>query len=120
MIRSLLCAAVLIPAVFASVAATAGDSEAPQLPLSYANVNFNNPAEVNRLYDQVKFTAREVCDSGAPVSAVNARAGERRCQASAVANAVRDIDRSQLTQLASVDQRDASARAMAVTMDRRA
>ena len=120
MIRSLLCAAVLIPAALGAVAASAHDSEAPQLPLSYASVDFNDAGQVNRLYDEIKFTAREVCDSGAPVSAVGVRAADRACAATAVAQAVRDINRSQLTQLASNDDRDAPSLAMNVTMDKRA
>ncbi len=120
MIRSLLCAAVLIPAAFGAVAASAHDSEAPQQLVAYANVDFNDQAQVHRLYSQIKFAAREVCDSGAPVSAVSVRAVDRACAATAVANAVRDINQSQLTWLASTDNRDAPALAMNATMDKRA
>ncbi len=117
MIRSLLCAAVLIPAAFGAVAANAQDGEAPQLQLSYANVDFNDSAQVDRFYDQIKIAAREVCDSGAPVSAVGVKRLDRACKAKAVAQAVREINRPQLTQVAGLDNRDAPALAMNVTRD---
>lgn len=120
MIRSLLCAAVLIPAAFGAVAANAKDGEAPQLHLSYANVDFNDSTQVDRLYDLIKITAGEVCDSGAPVSAVGVKRLDRACKATAVANAVRQINQPRLTELASLDSRDAPALAMNVTMDKRA
>jgi len=115
MIRSLLCAAVLIPAVFGAVAANAQDGEAPQVHLSFANVDFNDSAQVDRFYDRLKVAARRVCESNTPMASITDPNAERTCRNDAVKGAVREINRPQLTQVAQLDSRDAPALAMNVT-----
>jgi UrcA family protein len=75
--------------------AGAPSADPPTVAVRYDDLNLSTPAGVNALYHRISVAARQVCPDVFSRDMGVVAAGER-CQASAVAHAVRDVNNPQL------------------------
>jgi UrcA family protein len=85
----------LLAGLMASSAAFAQTPREPtQIRVSLQGVNFQNPADVARLYHRLHTAADQACDSN--ISSLGARAQDRACAAQALDGAVQTIHQPSL------------------------
>lgn len=87
--------------------APADDSASVRSDVKFPHVDFSDPSQVNAVYRRLKSEARYVCEEAATYAQNDAPSAQRACEADALANAVHDIDRPQLSRLD--DQRNGKA-----------
>ncbi len=107
MIRTVTATTAALALVLFASGASAREMESRQVSVSLKHVNFDKPQDVRGLYTRINALAVYVCDSdlaGDPLVAEE----EKSCQQEAVASAVRDIARPELTQLAAGHQGQAT------------
>jgi UrcA family protein len=75
--------------------AAAPSSDVPSVSVRYDDLNLTTSVGVNALYHRISVAAREVCPDVYSRDLAVVVAGER-CQANAVAHAVRDLNNPQL------------------------
>ncbi len=67
--------------------------------VKFPHVDFSDPAQVDAVYRRLKSEARYVCEEAATYAQNEAPSAQRACEADAMANAVHDINRPQLSRL---------------------
>lgn len=97
MLRAILAASVLAAAAFSAAGAHAQDTQSASV--STRDVDFNKPADVKQLYGRIRDAAYAVCESDAPATMFTA-ARERECANTATRNAVRNLDKPLLNEVA--------------------
>ena len=97
MLRAILAASVLAAAAFSAAGAHAQDTQSTSV--STRDVAFNKPADVKQLYGRIRDAAYAVCDSQGPTTLFTA-ARERECADTATRNAVHDLDKPLLNEVA--------------------
>ncbi len=75
--------------------AAAPSADAPTVSVRYDDLNLSTSTGVNALYHRISAAARQVCPDVFSRDLAVVAAGDR-CQANAVANAVRDLNNPQL------------------------
>jgi UrcA family protein len=88
-------------AVFAASGATvalaaAPTDEAPSVRVRYDDLNLSSVAGTNALYQRIVKAARDVCPDAYSSRDMDTRVASERCQAAAIAKAVRDVNSPQL------------------------
>ncbi len=97
MFRAILAASVLAAAAFGAAGAHAQDTQSAAV--STRDVDFNKPSDVKKLYAHIRTAAYAVCQSDGPAT-VFTDARERQCAETAARNAVRDLNKPLLTEVA--------------------
>ena len=99
MIRTFTVSALAFLAVLGAASAQAEDARTPaQMQVSVAHVDFDNAAQVHRLYARLGAAAQTVCDSDVVDGPLTAMA-DKACERAAVSDAVRQINQPQLSAL---------------------
>ena len=96
--KSALCVAAIAAAAALAASAHAQDSRAADARVK-ARVDFDNPVQVRQFYDRLKTEARAVCDTAAGYDHDYDAHPARDCEHQALADAVRQVDRPQLSEL---------------------
>jgi len=99
MFRSIFAASVIAATVFGASGALAQERAYEERAVSTRNVDFDNPAQVSALYGRLQAAARSVCDSDVDNGPLTAEA-DKACEAASVHDAIAQVNRPQLTQLA--------------------
>lgn len=89
---------ITVTTAFGALPVYAQDS-ATEVHINLAHVDFADPAEVSKAYHDLKAQARDVCDTVASYDEVYSTAAERHCEVNAVSDAVRQVNRIELSQL---------------------
>lgn len=76
----------------------AGDT-AVEVHINFDHVDFSNPVEAQKAYNELKAQARYVCDMAATYDKDYDPAVERHCEANAVVDAVRRVNRVELSEV---------------------
>lgn len=97
MFRSILAAAFVAAAAFGAAGAHAQDDAG--VTVSTRGVDFNNPADVHKLYGHIRTAAEQVCDDQ-PANDMFIAARTKACEDTAINQAVSDLNRPELTQMA--------------------
>jgi len=97
MFRAILAASILAAAAFSAAGAHAQDTQSTSV--STRDVDFNKPADVKQLYGRIRDAAYAVCESDAPATMFTA-ARERECANTATHDAVRNLNKPLLNEVA--------------------
>ena len=97
MFRAIITASVLAAAAFSAAGAQAQDTQSTSV--STRDVDFNKPADVRQLYGRIRDAAYSVCQSDASSNMFTA-ARERECANTATRNAVRNLNKPLLNEVA--------------------
>ena len=95
---SALCVAAIAAAACLATGVQAQDSRVADTQVK-AQVDFDNPVQVRQFYDRLKTEARTVCDTAASYDHDYNAHPAKDCEHQALADAVRQVDRPQLSEL---------------------